>query len=150
VIPPASEGPKHGIRTLRERRPVTIPSRRRVVKTRLAEPAKREARRMHRWWKANRPKLFALELAEARRQIAEKPDIGHVYAVRAGGVTVRRVLMPKTSTHVFYELQQDEDVAMIVALWGATKEHGTRHLLVTFQSWVASALGRRSGGRPNG
>jgi hypothetical protein len=77
------------------------------VKTRLAEPAQREARRMHRWWKANRPKspkLFALELADARRQIAEKPDIGHVYAIRAGGIIVRRVLMPKTGTHVFYEI----------------------------------------------
>jgi plasmid stabilization system protein ParE len=82
---------------------------------------------MQRWWKANRPKapkLFAVELADARRRIAEKPDIGHVYAVRAGGVIVRRMLMPKTRTHVFYELQEDESVAMILALWGATEEIG--------------------------
>jgi hypothetical protein len=32
--------------------------------------------------------------------------------------------MPKTRTHVFYEVGEDEAVAMIVALWGATKEHG--------------------------
>jgi hypothetical protein len=82
---------------------------------------------MQRWWKTNRPKapkLFAMELADARRRIAEKPDIGLVYAVRAGGVLVRRVLMPKTRTDVFYEVREDEDVAMIVALWGAMKEHG--------------------------
>jgi len=82
---------------------------------------------MQRWWKANRPKapkLFAMELADARRQIAEKPDIGNVYAVRAGGIVVRRVLMPKTRTHVFYEVQGNDQMAMIVALWGATKEHG--------------------------
>ena len=42
------------------------------MKTRLAEPAKREARR----------------------------------------------------THVFYEILETQGVAMIVALWGATKEHG--------------------------
>lgn len=97
------------------------------MRTRLAEPAQREARRMQRWWKANRPKapkLFATELADARRRIADKPDIGQVYAVRAGGVIVRRVLMPKTRTHVFYEVWEHEGVAMIVALWGATKEHG--------------------------
>lgn len=49
---------------------------------------------MQRWWRANRPKapkLFALELAEARRSIAEKPDLGKVYVVRAGGVLVRRI-----------------------------------------------------------
>jgi hypothetical protein len=82
---------------------------------------------MQAWWKANRPKapkLFAAELAGARQRIAEKPDVGSVCAVRAGGVIVRRVLMPKTHTHVFYEVWDDEGVAMIVALWGATKEHG--------------------------
>jgi plasmid stabilization system protein ParE len=82
---------------------------------------------MHRWWKANRakaPNLFALELAEARQQIAKTPDIGQVYAARAGGVIVRRVLMPKTRTHVFYEVMENEGMVMIVALWGATKEHG--------------------------
>jgi hypothetical protein len=50
-------------------------------------------------------KHLAMELAEARRRIAEKPDTGQVYAVRAGGVIVRRVPMPKTRTHVFYELR---------------------------------------------
>lgn len=97
------------------------------MKTRFAEPAQREARRMQRWWRANRPKaprLFALELADVRRRITDNPDSGKVYAVRAGGVVVRRVLMPKTRTHVFYELREGEHVAMIVALWGAMKEHG--------------------------
>ena len=82
---------------------------------------------MQRWWRANRPrapKLFAMELADARRQIAEKPDIGNVYAIREGGIVVRRVLMPKTRTHVFYEVLEGENIAMIVALWGAMKEHG--------------------------
>jgi hypothetical protein len=82
---------------------------------------------MQRWWKANRPKapkLFALELAEARKQIADKPDIGQIYTIRSGSVVIRRLLMPKTRTHVFYEVREDEPVVMIVALWGAMKEHG--------------------------
>jgi hypothetical protein len=54
----------------------------------------------------------------------QEDDIGQVYAVRAGGVVIRRILMPKTRMHVFYEVWSDEKVVMIVALWGATKEQG--------------------------
>jgi plasmid stabilization system protein ParE len=94
------------------------------VKTRLAEPAKQQAQRMHRWWKANRPKapkLFARELADARQQISDKPDLGQFFALRPGGIVIRRILMPKTRTHVFYEVRDRENIIMIVALWGAMR-----------------------------
>jgi hypothetical protein len=94
------------------------------VKTRLAEPAKLQARKMHRWWRKNRlksPKLFALELREVRRRIAEKPDLGQIFAVRRGGVIVRRILMEQTRTHVFYEILESQSTIMIVTLWGAVK-----------------------------
>jgi hypothetical protein len=97
------------------------------VKTRLAEPAKKTARAMHAWWKTHRqkaPKLFAEELQVVRWRIEQKPDLGQVYAVRGGGVVVRRILMEKTRTHVFYEVMESEQVIMIVALWGAVKETG--------------------------
>jgi hypothetical protein len=80
---------------------------------------------MHAWWKRRRqkaPKLFAEELQAVRLRIEQKPDLGQVYAVRRGGVVVRRILMEKTRTHVFYEVIESEQVIMIVALWGAMKE----------------------------
>ena len=97
------------------------------MKARLAEPAKQQAREMHRWWKKHRqkaPMLFAMELDAIRRRIEEKPNLGVIYAVRRGGTVVRRILMEKTHTHVFYEVMESEQVIMIVALWGATKETG--------------------------
>lgn len=66
--------------------------------------------------------LFAMELDAVRRHIEEKPNLGVIYAVRRGGIIVRRILMEKTRTHVFYEVMESERVIMIVALWGAMKE----------------------------
>lgn len=97
------------------------------MKTRLADPAKKTAREMNAWWKKHRqkaPRLFAEELRSIRQRIGDKPDLGQVYTIMRGGVVVRRVLMDKTRTHVFYEVMENERMIMIVALWGATKESG--------------------------
>lgn len=39
---------------------------------------------------------------------------------------VRRVLMPKTENHVYYEIDRDKGIAIILAVWGAPKEHGPK------------------------
>jgi hypothetical protein len=91
------------------------------VKTRLAESAKLQVRERNRWWRKYRekaPKLFAEELRDVRRQIARKPNLGKVYAVHQG-VVIRRILMPKTRTHIFYEVHDTERIISIVFLWGA-------------------------------
>jgi plasmid stabilization system protein ParE len=94
------------------------------VKTRLAESTKVQARRRNKWWKKHRqkaPRLFAEELRDVRRQIAEKPNLGKLYAVRRG-VAIRRILMPGTRTHLFYEVDNAEQVISIVFLWGARQD----------------------------
>jgi plasmid stabilization system protein ParE len=78
---------------------------------------------MDAWWRAHRPEakdLFAEELRDAQRRLAEKPDIGSVFVHRGGG-PVRRLLMEKTRNHVYYEVHESERTIMIVALWGAVK-----------------------------
>jgi hypothetical protein len=96
-----------------------------VKRTRLVGPAKKTAREMNAWWRKHRqkaPKLFAEELRAIRCRIGEKPDLGQVYTVTRDGTVIRRILMPKTRTHVFYEDMPSE--VMIVALWGAMKGTG--------------------------
>lgn len=98
------------------------------MKTRLAAPAQRQAERIDRWWRQNRPAapdLFARELAEARSLLESAPDIGSPYAERKGRL-VRRVLLPKTKNHVYYFIDRVQNVVMIVAVWGAPKGRGPK------------------------
>ena len=78
---------------------------------------------MDRWWREQRPAtpdLFALELAAARELIAKAPEVGPPFIERQG-VIVRRILLPKTNNHVYYEIQHDEGRVMILAVWGAPR-----------------------------
>jgi plasmid stabilization system protein ParE len=83
---------------------------------------------MDRWWRENRPDtadLFAHELDAARRLITAFPEMGVPYVQREGTL-VRRVLMPKTQNHVYFEIDEENDVVMILALWGAPRGRGPR------------------------
>jgi plasmid stabilization system protein ParE len=98
------------------------------VRTRLAGPARRQADRIDRWWRDNRSSardLFARELAEARDLLAATPDAGTPYVERQG-VLVRRLLLPRTQHHVYYEVNRVEDMVMIVAVWGAPRGRGPK------------------------
>jgi hypothetical protein len=93
------------------------------VKVRISGPAREKASRLDRWWRENRRDtrhLFAEEFGEARRQLAISPDRGEVYEERNGAV-VRRILLPKTDTHVYYEIDRAKSTVMIFMLWGARK-----------------------------
>ena len=61
------------------------------------------------WWRENRTKnrdLFARELAETKRLLLETPNVGIVHAV-LDGLPVRRILLPKTRTHLINESGND-------------------------------------------
>ncbi len=51
------------------------------------------------------------------------PEIGTPYVERHG-VIVRRVLLPTTKNHLYYEIDRANDVVMILAVWGAPKGRG--------------------------
>ena len=98
------------------------------MKVRLAGPARRQADRIDRWWRKNRPdvaNLFAREFDTARRLIVASPDLGAPY-VKRHGVLVRRMILPKTKNHVYYEIRKDEDIVMILAVWGAPRGRGPK------------------------
>lgn len=98
------------------------------MRIRLTGPARQQADRIDRWWRDNRPAardLFARELAEARRLLAATPDLGRPYVERQG-VLVRRLLLPRTQHHVYYEVNREDDVVMVVAVWGAPRGQGPK------------------------
>lgn len=96
------------------------------MKVRISAPAKKQSRAISQWWRKNRPaapKLFAEEMAQARRLLARNPELGTPYVQREG-VFVRRVLLRRTQHHVYYEIDHTEGVVMILAVWGTPKGEG--------------------------
>ena len=75
------------------------------------------------WWRAHRPAtadLFEREFLEAVTLIAERPELFPV-AVKARGRTVHRVLMERTSCHLYYEIDEAAGIIKIVSAWGAVQ-----------------------------
>jgi plasmid stabilization system protein ParE len=80
------------------------------------------------WWREHRTatrELFAHELAGIKALLLDAPHIGSIYTV-LDGLPVRRVLLPKTSTHVYYSIDAERSVVMVLAVWGAPKGRGPR------------------------
>jgi hypothetical protein len=69
--------------------------------------------------------LFARELAEARALIAGAPAAGSTYSTRSGKL-YRRVFMPKTKNHVYFEVDEARDLVVVHAIWGAPKGRGPK------------------------
>ena len=40
------------------------------------------------------------------------------------GLAVRRLCLPKTRTHVYYAIDTDQGVVMVLTVWGAPKGRG--------------------------
>jgi len=96
------------------------------VKVRLSGPARKKTDQLDRWWREHRSEtrdLFAQEFADAQRQLALSGERGIIYGERNGAV-VRRLLLPKTGTHVYFEIDPAKGVVMIFMLWGARKGRG--------------------------
>ncbi len=95
------------------------------MKIRFSARARREAERIHGWWKENRPyarELFIEELAAMLQQIRSQPGLGARY--ESAGAGVRRVLMRRTRYHVYYAQEGDEVV--LVSVWGAERGRGPK------------------------
>ena len=75
------------------------------------------------WWRANRSAtadLFEREFLDAVAVIGERPALFPV-TVKIGGREIRRILMEKTSCHLYYEIDDVPGVVKIVSAWGAVR-----------------------------
>ncbi len=90
--------------------------------------AERQVNEKNSWWREHRPAardLFARELAEAGALIASTPSAGAVYTSRRGQ-QFRRVLMPKTKNHLYFEVDEVRELVIVHAIWGAPRGRGPR------------------------
>jgi hypothetical protein len=77
-------------------------------------------------WREHRPAtrdLFARELASIKALLQHVPHTGSMYTV-LDALPVRRLLLPKTRTHVYYSIDVDQDLVTVLAVWGAPKGRG--------------------------
>jgi len=98
-----------------------------VVKLELSPRAVREAERCARWRRENwpaAPMLFEEELRAALDQIRTAPQPGIAYQAMRGREH-RRVLMPRTRSHVCYRVVGPDRVR-ILAVWSAVRGRGPR------------------------
>jgi plasmid stabilization system protein ParE len=97
------------------------------VRVRISARARREADRRDAWWRANRLEarnLFTRELLEVIDLLQANTEIGQRYEAARFPAPVRRVLLPKSETHVYFAVV-DEDV-WVLAVWGARRGRGPK------------------------
>lgn len=98
------------------------------MKFEVSKRARRQIERIQAWWIANRqdaPTLFLDELAEAERQLRAKPTLGVIYSAHKSG-EVLRILLTRTSNHLYYRYRADRDELTVLAVWGAPRERGPK------------------------
>ena len=98
------------------------------MKLSFTPQAERQAAEMDFWWREHRPgprDLFARELAEARALITGAPAAGSTYSTRSGKL-FRRVLMPKTKNHLYFEVDVSRGQIIVHAICGAPRGRGPK------------------------
>jgi plasmid stabilization system protein ParE len=94
------------------------------VKVELSAEAQAHVDRIDAWWRENRqaaPHLFAEELEQALRTLAETPAVTVRYPPKPG---VRRLLLKRTHHHL-YVIEEPARV-YVVAVWSAYRGRGPR------------------------
>ena len=93
------------------------------MKLRVSRRAKRQIDRMDAWWVAHRPQaanLFADELVAIFWRIQTVSDVGVAWPTERRP-KLRRVLMPRTSNHLYFEIAPDQQAVDVLAICGARR-----------------------------
>ena len=87
------------------------PSSERSVKLRIGKRAQRQVERIEEWWIEHRPEapaLFADELEQVFKMICERSDAGVSWPT-ARRPNLRRILMPRSENHVYFQIDDGGD-----------------------------------------
>ena len=90
---------------------------------RIGRRAQQQADRKARWWAEHRPgaaTLFLDELERTFRLVVETPGAGVSWPTPKRP-RLRRVLMPRTGNHVYFEVDATGQTVHVLAIWGAPR-----------------------------
>jgi len=85
-----------------------------------------EIRRASSWWQANRPAApaaLAEDLERAFEILSMQPGVG-ARAVNTGKESLRRLLLSRTSYHLYYQVNPAERRIELLALWHSRRGVG--------------------------
>lgn len=91
------------------------------LRVRLTREARQQADLADEWWQKNRtaaPDAFWNEFIEALERLTDAPEIGVRVSIRSAP-NLRRVLLPTSKYHVYYEATAR--VLKVRAVWGAQR-----------------------------
>ncbi len=93
----------------------------------LTAEAREQANECEAWWRAHRDatELFAEELLAVIERLERMPTVGTFFRY-INGLPVRRTLMPRTATHVYYSVDAATGSVLILGVWGARKRRDPR------------------------
>jgi plasmid stabilization system protein ParE len=93
------------------------------VKLKILPRAQAQVRSRRAWWIEHRPdapKLFEEEFGRAIELVRETPGAGTPWPTERNP-RLRRLLMPRTHTHLYFHLDEGAGVIVVLAVWGAAR-----------------------------
>lgn len=96
------------------------------AEVKLSGRARKQVIEIQRWWKRNRPaapRLFREELGHALEALATSPMQGMPF-LDPEVPGLRRLLLFRTSYHLYYSIREDGALVIVEAIWHAARGQG--------------------------
>jgi plasmid stabilization system protein ParE len=92
------------------------------VKLRIGKRAQRQIDKLEQWWREHlgSSKRFVDELGATFELIAAIPGTG-VHWPTARRPALRRILMPETQNHVYFNVDEDKQMVFVLSVWGTQR-----------------------------
>lgn len=94
----------------------------------LSPQAQTQIAAINLWWAENRPAapvLVAVEFQTAIQQLTTLPESGRLHD-RRRQVYVRKLLMPRSRYHLYYEVDLASRLVTILAVWHVSRRQGPK------------------------
>lgn len=93
----------------------------------LSPQARAQISTINRWWAENRagaPTLVVAEFEMAIKQLSALPESGRPHD--ANRPQVRKLLLPRSRYHLYYETDSTNQIVTVLAVWHASRGRGPR------------------------